>query len=83
MYKRIQNGLQIKTNGFAFVVSFLIAVESFNLLMRKSTELGMFSGFKFDVGDECFSHLQYVDDILIIAGRMGKHSNYKGKYALN
>jgi len=43
----------------------------------------MFSGFKFDVVDECFSHLQYADDTLIIAGRMGKHSNYKGKYALN
>ncbi|PNX92269.1 cysteine-rich receptor-like protein kinase [Trifolium pratense] len=49
---------------------FLIAAEGFNLLMKKAVDLGNFSGYKFDGGDECFSHLQYADDTLII-GRKG------------
>ncbi|CAJ2655849.1 unnamed protein product [Trifolium pratense] len=45
---------------------FLIAAEGFNLLMRKALELGKFSGFKFERGEEYFSHLQYADGTLII-----------------
>jgi hypothetical protein len=49
---------------------FIIAAEGFNLLMKRAVDLGRFSGYKFDEGDECFSHLQYADDTLII-GRKG------------
>lgn len=45
---------------------FLIAIESFNLMMRKMVELGAFTGFRFEGSDEQISHLQYADDILII-----------------
>jgi hypothetical protein len=38
--------------------------------MRKAVDSGNFSAYKFDGGDECFSHLQYADDTLII-GRKG------------
>lgn len=44
----------------------LIVVEEFNVLMRKAVELGRFFGFKFDRGQEHFSHLQYADDTLLI-----------------
>jgi hypothetical protein len=30
--------------------------------MRKAVDSGNFSAYKFDGGDECFSHLQYADD---------------------
>lgn len=45
---------------------FLIAVEAFNVMMKKAIELGKIKGYKFDVGSEIFSHLQYADDTLII-----------------
>ncbi|PNX83760.1 cysteine-rich receptor-like protein kinase, partial [Trifolium pratense] len=48
---------------------FLIAIESFNLMMRKIVELGQFSGFRFEGNDEQISHLQYADDILIIGDK--------------
>ncbi|PNX61152.1 receptor-like kinase, partial [Trifolium pratense] len=41
-------------------------LSHFLLLMRKAVELGRFDGFKFDRGDEQFTHLQYADDTLII-----------------
>ncbi|XP_058759867.1 uncharacterized protein LOC131633168 [Vicia villosa] len=34
--------------------------------MKSAVACGKFSGFKFNAGEECFSHLQYADDTLII-----------------
>jgi hypothetical protein len=44
----------------------IIVAEGFNLLMRRTVDLGRFIGYKFDGGDKCFSHLQYTDYTLII-----------------
>jgi hypothetical protein len=38
--------------------------------MRRAVDSGRFTGYKFNGGDACFSHLQYADDTLII-GRKG------------
>jgi hypothetical protein len=48
---------------------FIIAAEGFNMLMGKAVDSGRFTGYKFDGGDEYFSHLQYADDTLIIGGK--------------
>ncbi|XP_058783416.1 uncharacterized protein LOC131658099 [Vicia villosa] len=45
---------------------FLIAVEGFNMLMKKAVDSGKYSGYKFEKGEERFTHLQYADDTLII-----------------
>lgn len=45
---------------------FLLVAEGFNLLMKGAIEARMFNGFKFDNGEERFTHLQYADDTLII-----------------
>lgn len=45
---------------------FLIVVEGFNMMMEKAVEIGRFYGFTFKGGVQHFSHLQYVDDTLII-----------------
>jgi hypothetical protein len=39
--------------------------------MKKAVELGKCIGFKFDSGEEQFSHLQYGNDIIII-GKKGR-----------
>ncbi|MCH92733.1 RNA-directed DNA polymerase (Reverse transcriptase) [Trifolium medium] len=45
---------------------FLIAAEGFSMLMKRAVELGKFIGFRFEKADERFTHLQYMDDTLII-----------------
>lgn len=45
---------------------FLIVVEGLNILMKRTLELDKYKGFKFDNGDERFTHLQYMDDTLIV-----------------
>lgn len=45
---------------------FLIIVESFNVLIKRAMESGRLVGYKFDVGDKRFSHLQYADDTMIL-----------------
>jgi hypothetical protein len=45
---------------------FIIAAEGFNMLMKSAVEMGRFTAYKFERGDLGFSHLQYVDDTLII-----------------
>jgi hypothetical protein len=44
---------------------FIIAAEGFNIFMSKAVDSGRFSGYKFDGGDEYFSHLQYADDTVL------------------
>jgi hypothetical protein len=48
---------------------FLLAAEGFNLLMKKAVEIGKFDGFRFDRGEDQFTHLQYADDTLIIGNK--------------
>lgn len=45
---------------------FLIVAEAFNVVLKKTIDLGKFKGYKFDEGSERFSHLQYADDTMII-----------------
>lgn len=40
--------------------------ESFNLLMKRVTEEGKFNHYKFNGGEDQFTHLQHADDILLI-----------------
>lgn len=37
--------------------------------MKRAIELDKYKGFKFDNGDERFTHMQYADDTLIIRKR--------------
>ena len=54
---------------------FLIVEEGFNMLMRRAVEVGQFIGYKFNMGEDRFTHLQYADDTLIIGEK--KWSNIK------
>jgi len=46
---------------------FLLVVEGFSVLMSSSVEAGLFHGYHVGQGTElCLSHLQFVDDTLII-----------------
>jgi hypothetical protein len=42
-----------------------LLLQSFNM-MKRAVEMGKFKGYKFDQGEERFTHLQYADDTLII-----------------
>ncbi|XP_058725620.1 uncharacterized protein LOC131596902 [Vicia villosa] len=45
---------------------FLIAAEGLIILMSKAEERGLYTGSKFQKGADRFSHLQYVDDTMIV-----------------
>ncbi|XP_058774729.1 uncharacterized protein LOC131649001 [Vicia villosa] len=49
---------------------FLIVAEAFSMMLKKAIGMGKFKGYKFDEGDERFSHLQYADDTLIICEKL-------------
>ncbi|XP_058746991.1 uncharacterized protein LOC131619978 [Vicia villosa] len=48
---------------------FLIAAEGFSMLMKKAVECGEFIWYKIEKGTDRFTHLQYVDDTLIIGDK--------------
>lgn len=54
---------------------FMIAVERFNTLMKKAEDRGLYSGYRFQKGEDRFSQLQYTDDTMII--RVKRWSNIR------
>ncbi|XP_058725767.1 uncharacterized protein LOC131597068 [Vicia villosa] len=69
--KEFQMGQGLRQGDSLSLFHFLLAAEGFNFLMKKYLNSGDFIGYRFEgEGNECFSHLQYADDTLII-GRKG------------
>lgn len=61
---KMTRGLRHK--GLLSPFLFLIVAEGFNIIMLKVVEMGKFKGFKFEGSVNQVSHLQFVDDTLII-----------------
>lgn len=64
--KEFNVGKGIRQDDSLLIFLFLLVVEGFNLLTKRAIDLGNFYEYGFERWDDCFLHIYYVDDTLII-----------------